>query len=239
MTDTLSTTITPLPNQHRGSGEDPFAEPLASTNSSDISDPSDDLVVDLRSDDPAEHHASSAWAQPSRANDPLNPKGGGRRPKRKSPNKTHRHTSGSERRQRIRPRRYERLEDVFAWAETEGATIDTDALLLIVETEADFETWPPDCWTEHGLWQFLWSEISTACVLAGRNEPSLLCETMWHYLQFLDRTVGLAAGSDSIEVLHGFLQEYGDLNNNGRSRTPVHPSEMVAGQFQLDLESAA
>lgn len=231
MTDTLTPTITPLPTHTS-----------PTTHSSQTNQP--EMVIDLRSDDAADHHAVDHHAvgnhaARNRAGAPRAAKAAtNRRPKRTAATKTHHHR-GSERRQRIRPRRYERLEEVFGWAETEGLVIDTEALLLIVETEADFETWPPDCWTEHGLWQFLWSEISTACVLAGRTEPLRLCETMWLYLRFLDLTVGLAAGSDSIDRLHGFLQEYGDLNDDGRSRAVLRSNGVPAGQFQLDLESAA
>lgn len=135
-------------------------------------------------------------------------------------------------------RRYQRLEAVFSWAEAAGRSVHTDALLMIVECEADFATWPPDCWTEHGLWQFLWSEVNTACVLAGRTEPRGMAETMWLYLDYLSQTIGLAAGSDPIEKLQGFLMEYGDLTDSGRPRNP-DGSGPSPSQFSFDLEPAA
>jgi len=141
-------------------------------------------------------------------------------------------------RRQNRARRYERLEALFAWAKMSRRPVHTDALLMIVECEGNFETWPPDCWTEHGLWQFLWSEVNTACVLAGRREPRGMAESMWLYLEYLDQSEGFAAGSDPLAKLQSFLQEYGDLTEAGAPRTP-DDSPQTFGQFQLDLEPAA
>jgi hypothetical protein len=138
--------------------------------------------------------------------------------RKKAPNRQH--LRAVERRHYVRDGASHRFASFIDWATERdlGAYVDRSALHLLLDAEADFETWPPDCWTEHGLWQFLWSEVSTACVLEGRPVPESVPETMWHYLRFVDDTVGLAAGSDDLATLHSFLAVYGDLDDHGRPR---------------------
>lgn len=135
----------------------------------------------------------------------------------------------------VRVRHRELLHELRTWALADGRPIDGDVGALVLaaaEMQGDGEVLGR--WTRPRVQSTLWAGLTNWCSRHRCLRPDGEPETMWAFLQFLDATGRLGAGSDALAHLLEPLQCYGGLGADGRPR-PAGSRPDFPCQCHLDV----
>lgn len=117
--------------------------------------------------------------------------------------------------------------EVLAWAMAQGHPVPAEAVRAVLGAA------PVDgVWTEDAVDELVWSGVVGWCRHTGHAIPERGAEGLWVYLEYLDATGRLPAGSHELERLLRPLRHWANLGPSGRpvlrdrprrSRSNTHP----------------
>ena len=135
------------------------------------------------------------------------------------------------------PLRHHRCE-VARWALGNGATLNLDALTVILGVRSAAHSFPSesfDAWDTADVATLLWNEAASLCLELGIELPSASAETLWTYLSYLRSTGALTGGE--LADLRSELTDIAGLNRSGRLSHPAGNRRGGSGQV-IELHRA-
>ncbi len=127
---------------------------------------------------------------------------------------------------------------VARWALEHGATLDLDALTVILSVRSVTHAFPSpafDVWDTADVAAFLWNEAAGLCLELSVELPSSCAETLWTYFSFV-RSTGAITGGELAE-LRNELTDVAGLNRSGRLSHPAGTRLSAPGQV-IELHRA-